>query len=49
MFRFPENLVGPLTGYGQTDTPPGRPLPFLADCARQWGRVPGAGKAGATE
>lgn len=34
MFRFFENLVDPYVAYEETDTPPRRLLPFLADHAR---------------
>ncbi|HQU69739.1 MAG TPA: ABC transporter ATP-binding protein [Albidovulum sp.] len=39
MFRFFENLVDPYVAYEETDTPPRRLLPFLAEHARPFRRV----------
>ncbi|MCA0270534.1 MAG: ABC transporter ATP-binding protein/permease [Proteobacteria bacterium] len=39
MFRFFENLVDPYVAYDETDTPPRRLLPFLAEHARPFRRV----------
>lgn len=39
MFRFFENLVDPYISYSQTDTPPRRLWPFLADYIRPFRKV----------